>query len=503
MGKVFHSDQLSVKLRGAATAVVLLAAFFLAASGVYAASGECDLFEKGYEYYLAYQPEKAAETFRNFIREYPESSAKDAAMFWLAKALIRSKSVDEAKKVLFELKREFSESPFIPYADKEAGNLGNPGAGLKTGEGEAHAERTKNERDGDPKAEEKASLLEEKLGKAVMEKERLEIQLGEEKKKAQEMRVRLSELERKEVQFGDLVARLDKQEKESSAEREKYRAELEAEKKRAGREICKAPQEKNPVGDEGKNAGEGSGGYRAVAVTIRDQKYTTAQILDFLVASSSVMAKAGIREFPWRSGNIYEDFINEEILYEEAKKRNVAVDTRTREELSRKLGLTGAEADSLARCLTVSTLIDDRIRSLPERRLVESLVVRFSEKDKQEKVALAAELQTQAKGGKSFEEIVVAFPGKVRFSVIDFQELQGWIKERIELLRDGEVSVVWTKDGYMILKPVVKKLSYRPFDEMGPLMKNEIRLFVKSWLEDLRKGRPEIKVVGPGKTPAQ
>src|SRR4030065_1377362 len=81
----------------------ITAAFFtvilIIASNSYASYQEFELFEQGYEYYLSYQPEKAAETFRIFLKEFPLSSAKDAAMFWLGKSLIQLKSFSEEKEV--------------------------------------------------------------------------------------------------------------------------------------------------------------------------------------------------------------------------------------------------------------------------------------------------------------------------------------------------------------------------------------------------------------------
>lgn len=88
-------------------------------SDSYASSRESELFDQGYEYYLSYQPQKAVETFNIFLKEFPDSSAKDAAMFWLGKSLMGLKDFETAKKVFSEIKQKFSESPFISYIDRE------------------------------------------------------------------------------------------------------------------------------------------------------------------------------------------------------------------------------------------------------------------------------------------------------------------------------------------------------------------------------------------------
>jgi hypothetical protein len=71
------------------------------------------------EYYLSYQPEKAVEEFRIFLKEFPESSAKDAVMFWLAKSLTQLKSFEEAAKVFSGIKEQFPESPLTGYVERE------------------------------------------------------------------------------------------------------------------------------------------------------------------------------------------------------------------------------------------------------------------------------------------------------------------------------------------------------------------------------------------------
>lgn len=415
--------------------------FLLAVSGAYASYGEFELFDRAYEFYLSYQPEKAAETFRTFLREFPESSAKDAALFWLGKCLIRT-NVEEAKKVFSELKRQFPESPMIPYVNREVESLAHPESRRDTdaNKNEKVPEAVKAEsarENGQKEAERKMQLLEGQLARAAEEKDRLGVLLEEEKRKAETVRATMTELEKRDPKD--------------------------------------APK------------------YRKLLVTIKDKEYTAEQVLDFMATSSLAMSKGGIREIPWRNGSLFEDFINEQILYDEARRQNVAADAKKQKELAEKFRLTAEEAEYLGRYLAISDLVDGEISNMPEERVVESLTVRYTEKDKQEKVVLANELQTQAKSGRSLEEISRTFPEKTRFSVVGFQEMQGWIKERIELLQDGEVSVVWTKDGYMILRPTVKKASYRPFEETRPVRNDEIRAFVREWVEELKK---EMKGIG-------
>lgn len=80
---------------------------------------EDELFEKAYENYLAYQPEKALEYFNIFLKNFPDSSAKDAVLFWKAKSLMQLKKTDEALKIFDDLKRTLPGSPFVPFIEKE------------------------------------------------------------------------------------------------------------------------------------------------------------------------------------------------------------------------------------------------------------------------------------------------------------------------------------------------------------------------------------------------
>jgi hypothetical protein len=470
-----------------ARSVVFVSTLFLTVPGAYASHGEFELFDKGYEYYLSYQPERAVETFRAFLRDFPESSAKDAAMFWLGKSFVQIRSVEEAKRVFSELKQQCPGSPLIPYVDREIEDLAKPEnlrkADTKSSGKVPETGRPETDPGGGLKeAEKKIHILEGQLAAAADEKNRLGALLEDEKKKTADMRATMTEVERKGAEFRNLMAKGEDTQKKGAAEMEQSRTETTKGKERSGTELY-AIQKDSPQAQR-------------LIVTIKEKKYTGEEVIDFMINSSTAMTKAGVREILWRSGSLFEDFISEQILFDEAKGQNVVVDAKQLEELAEKVRLTPAEAEYLRRYLAISYLIDGKIRNMPEDRVVESLTVRYTERDKQEKVELANELQAQAKAGRSFEEIFRAFPNKMQLSTVGFEELQGWIKERIELLPDGEVSVVWTKDGYMILRPALKKASYRPFEEIRPGRKNEIRAFVRDWIDELRR---EIKEIGVAK----
>jgi tetratricopeptide (TPR) repeat protein len=122
MGKNFNKTAVDI-------AAVMLAVFILlSVREAYPAYREAELFDLGYEQYLSSQPEKAVDAFTLFLREFPKSSAKDAAMFWMGKSFLRMKHIQEARNIFDEMAREFPESPLKSHAMREMENLGESSA---------------------------------------------------------------------------------------------------------------------------------------------------------------------------------------------------------------------------------------------------------------------------------------------------------------------------------------------------------------------------------------
>src|SRR3990172_1904389 len=84
-----------------------------------AAFHEDELFAKAYEYYFSYHPEKALEYFDIFLRNFPDSTAKDGALFWKAQSLIQLKRENEAMEIFTKIKEAYPETPFISFIEHE------------------------------------------------------------------------------------------------------------------------------------------------------------------------------------------------------------------------------------------------------------------------------------------------------------------------------------------------------------------------------------------------
>lgn len=203
--------------------------------------------------------------------------------------------------------------------------------------------------------------------------------------------------------------------------------------------------------------------------------------------SSYVLTRLGVEDIPWRSWKSPEDMENEKILYDEAMRLNIVVDMTKHKELVEKYGFNTGQADYLLRYLTICELLDKRLRDLPGEKVVESLAAVYEEGDKYRKIVVSADLQAQAKNGTSFEEIHNLYPELLKFSAVGFEALDEGIREKIRSLHDGEIAVIWSEEGYTILKPVFRKLSFKPCEEAETGTKERIRIIVGDLLNELRE----------------
>ncbi|MBI4683977.1 MAG: tetratricopeptide repeat protein [Nitrospirae bacterium] len=200
MGKNISNNKLK------AIGAFLLFFVFLVTADISASYQEIELFDEGYEYYLSYQPEKAVEVFRKFLKEFPDSSTKDAAMFWLGKSLMQIKSFDEARKTFSEVRQQFSQSPFSPQIDRELQTIAIMDDVSKTQSEIKDAEKAKNiieEKITD--IENKAQIREKDLSKAVEEREKIKALLDEEKKRKEAMQAKIEGKEAELKHLGEEV----------------------------------------------------------------------------------------------------------------------------------------------------------------------------------------------------------------------------------------------------------------------------------------------------------
>jgi len=527
MGKNFNKDTIGI------TAVVLAIVILLSTREAYPAYREAELFDLGYEQYLSSQPEKAVEAFTLFLGEFPRSSAKDAAMFWMAKCLIQMRRDQEAKGMFEKMTREFPESPLNPLAIREIEKLGEADVakvsepivrGTDEGE-ERHMEALQRQEEwvagksaessAPPtghttysvqvaalSSEEAANRLKKKLKQqgieatikktSFREGTRCHVLTGEfgTKREADLYAIKI----RKRTGLDAFSIKVERSEGGASAPlSQKGPLGPNAERETSGQLLI---PHKNDSGKSETREPVMTKKDEMVAILIEGTQYTAQQVSTFMNNSFAAILKLGIKEVIWRTGNVYEDFINEQVLYEEAKRAGVIHhDERGHEKTEEKYRLSPEEADYLQRYFAISDLVDKKLKERPAERVVESLIVRYTDGDRREKELLASELQGHAKSGKPFGEIYALYPQRVSYAVTEVETLQKRIKNEIVSLENGEISVFWSKEGYIILKPALQTLSFEPFEDMDQGKTNTVRALVREYIAELRKEKRKIEIV--------
>lgn len=120
MGKIIYRNKKLIKV---IFIFVLLLCLLPVNADVEAVISESELFEEAYRHYLSYEPAKALELLDLFLREYPESSATDAILFWKAKSLLQLGKPAEARKIFSKLISDFPESYFKGLAEEEVTSI--------------------------------------------------------------------------------------------------------------------------------------------------------------------------------------------------------------------------------------------------------------------------------------------------------------------------------------------------------------------------------------------
>lgn len=225
-------------------------------------------------------------------------------------------------------------------------------------------------------------------------------------------------------------------------------------------------------------------------IVIGKERFSLDYILSYMFSSQLLLSRIGVRNIPWRRGDLNEDFISEHILYEEAKKLDLK--DRDYEEFNRKLNLQKEELEYLGRFNMISNLINLELKKLPPERSGEAVVVRCSDKDKYERAIIVADIQNRIKSGFPIKDIVKLYPDVeyMRFSDKDINKLFGDLSGNFS---DNEVVSTFNQERYMIVKIRVKPLEYKPFDLPDEESNKRLREFI-SELVSAGRTKKEIKL---------
>ncbi len=264
---------------------------------------------------------------------------------------------------------------------------------------------------------------------------------------------------------------------------------------------------------------ERMGRYETPVVKIREKAYSMMEIADHSRFASAVLSKIGASP-SWRKGDVYEDFITERLLLGKASDGDMSKANDEVQKLAGKYSLDGDETQYLMEYLAIEELLrkkkeggvvdegavrhyyeDNKNDYLEkkEARTISYLVMKYHRGEKLGSVALVSGLQREAGKGKSFEEIARSRPGTVSLKRVGLEELPAWIAEKIRMLRDGEISSIFTENQFILLKMQVKGPVYRKYEDVREEIrkklspKGESPVDIETWLRELRKEAVEIR----------
>ena len=447
-----------------------------------AALQEDELFEKAYEYYLSYQPAKALEYCDIFLNNFPDSSAKDAVLFWKAKSLMQLKRTEEAVKIFSQIRETAPESLFVPFIDKELSSNKNgfyvfPGNDLPV----------------DLKVKTEEKEREKQEAETLLKNLAAEKAVTAEKLKENESRLAAleEELKKERSRMAELTGRGDR------AETLGARSEIASLK-----DIIKQ--------------------YETPVLQIGENQFSWRQILEDHRESSEVMRKIHAHNIIWSHDSPYDDFIIEHVLLKKAGESGITEDKVLYNSLLKQYSLSEKEKDYLLRYLIINNLIKKKLSEIiadeslirkdyeinkekyiknTEINQVKILSLKYSPREELEKSLEAVDFQHQVSSGKSLETVYKYNSNVLSFEAVNVSDLPDFVKERVGGLKDGEMSNIIAYDNkFMILQMQRKKKEYRSYEDVYKEFREKAlddpaaqTYLLQEWFNELRKEAGPIK----------
>jgi hypothetical protein len=215
-------------------------------------------------------------------------------------------------------------------------------------------------------------------------------------------------------------------------------------------------------------------------ITIGKERFSRDYISSYMFRSQILFGKLGIRDIPWRRGDLYNDFINEQVLYDEAKN----IEKKDLRDLKGILLQNKDEIEYLKRFNLISYLLNQELKKLSPEISAEAILFPYSD----ENAAKVVNIQNEVKSGLSIREIVKSYPGAEYriLSESDIHELFGDLSNR---LSDGEVVSTFNKERFMVIQIKEKPVEYRPFDPPSQIVDKRLREYISKWILTQRAKR--------------
>ena len=507
------------------------------------AISEYEVFQEGYDLYLSCEPEKASEKFEVFLRKFPNSSARDAVLFWLGKALMQMEKLNDSERVFNQIKGDFPNSRFSSQATKELERIKS--LLMVSGTNKALKEPGMIDKDIlDIRAERdklKELLNEEKrryeeansqiaffkkreaellnlnatmkdvmggrlsdLGQRLQMCERDLVSLKNEisakeaasedfKRSIESMRKEVSRLRKFESEVQKLQDDLDQSRQyaekvkalESQIEKDKKEGiELKSSLKKKDEEILRLIEEKKSLERIVTELQDNMRDRSHKTLIIGDQRFSPGYISSYMFKSQLIFSRIGVRDIPWRNGDLYEDFISEYILYEEAKKINLKRKDNLKE-LNKGLILTKEDIEYLDRFNLIKDFLDEELKKMTLERSAEAVVIKYTDDDRYEKAAMVIDIQNKIKNGLSPNKVLSLYP-QAEYKRLAYEDIKGLLGELSDRLSDNQVVSTFNKEMFIVLKIRTEPLEYRPFEVYDKDMTKRLKKYISKLISALR-----------------
>ena len=262
--------------------------------------------------------------------------------------------------------------------------------------------------------------------------------------------------------------------------------------------------------------------YETPVLKIGENQFSLRQILDDHRESSAVMRKIHAHIIIWRHDSPYDDFIIEHVLLKKAGEIGTKEDKALYNSLLKQYSLSGHEKDYLVRYLIIDTFIKKKLTEIiaderhmkkyyelnkdrymvnTENKQVMMLSLKYSPQEELEKSLLAVDFQHQISSGKSLETVYKYNSNVLSFDTVNVSELADFVKERVDGLKDGEISNIISYDNrFMILQMQGMKKEFRSYEDVYKEFREKSfddpttqAYFLQEWFNELRKEAKAIE----------
>lgn len=263
--------------------------------------------------------------------------------------------------------------------------------------------------------------------------------------------------------------------------------------------------------------------YEEPVVIIDKARYSVLDILNYYTQSSAVLAKIGNPVIFWKSDNLYEDFITEQILLGKADAEGIQVNESTVRSLSRDHELNKNEQVYLSQFLKIEKFISDHMSgdvvddrtvreyydayrdnyiSMPGVKTFSFLRLRYSEEDEIDKALLATSLRERVENGEPLRDIYRSMPDLLALETVTSRNVPEWVSKKIGSLKKGMISDVIIFDNALHIFHVLTEKApvYKDYESVKDDIRKDLLLQqridslpVTEWLRGIRSEAVQIK----------